>query len=123
MLEDQDEMTMTSLHSFSSDADDEDVLTYKENTHHQTPDVLTNNDASLLDVTPTSLSVEQLLSELETGVTPDIRTVKANVKARILQQQQQDVKDISISHHLLDEELMSVPISEASWLTTVGITG
>jgi len=115
---------MTSLHSFSSDADDEDVLTYKEeNSHHHAPNMLTNNDTSLLDVTPTSLSVEQLLSELETGVTPDIRTVKANVKARILQQQQQDVKDMSVSHHLLDEELMSVPISEASWLTTVGITG
>jgi len=113
-------MTMTSLHSFSSDADDEEeVLTY-ENSYHQTYN--TNNGTSLLDVTPSSLSVEQLLSELETGVTPDIRSVKANVKARILQQQKQNVKDISISHRL-DEELMSVPISEASWLTTVGITG
>ena len=116
---------MTPLHSFSSDADDEDMLTYKEeSSHHQTPN-MSNNDTSLLNATPMSLSVEQLLSELETGVTPDIRTVKANVRARILQQQQQDtkVKNTSISHHLLDDELMSVPISEASWLTTVGITG
>jgi len=124
VLEDQNGVNMTPLHS---DADDEGTPTYEEDhTYLQTPNMPSNNDTTLLRITPASLSVEQLLSELETGVTPDIRSVKASVRARILQQQQQDIpkfNDTSLSHHL-DDELMSVPISEASWLTTtMGISG